>query len=277
MILVTLCLAAGTMFLMALIFSCVLGWANTAFHVEVDLRIDDIFSALPGANCGGCDYIGCRDYAEAIVNNKEVVNKCTVGGATCAQELADIMGVGLDDSLPYFPIVHCGADYESRLGRSTYLGRRSCAAANLVADVQGCTFGCLGFGDCSKACKYDALHVIRGLAVVDYEKCISCGACSKVCPRNIITMVPFKSERVIVVICSNKDTGKDVKKVCKVGCLGCGSCARHSSFFKMENNLPKIDYTQYPDQYNSKILEACQKCPRQQLVFKGKGEVKSHQ
>ncbi|MEZ4565673.1 MAG: (Fe-S)-binding protein [Desulfobacterales bacterium] len=61
---VTLGLAAGTMLLMALVFSYILGWANTAFHVEMDPRVDAVMDSLPGANCGGCGFIGCGEYAE---------------------------------------------------------------------------------------------------------------------------------------------------------------------------------------------------------------------
>lgn len=50
-------LAATTMLAMALVLSFVLGWANRAFHVEVDPRIDAAIDVLPGANCGGCGYV----------------------------------------------------------------------------------------------------------------------------------------------------------------------------------------------------------------------------
>jgi ferredoxin len=76
------------------------------------------------------------------------------------------------------------------------------------------------------ACDYDAIHVIDGVAVIDYEKCIGCGACVKACPRAVISQVPFKSDRILAVQCGNKDFGKDVQEVCEVGCTGCKSCAR---------------------------------------------------
>ena len=73
-------LAATTMLVMGLVLSFVLGWANRAFHVEVDPRVDAVIDALPGANCGGCGYVGCGEYAEAVVLDDEAVNLCTVGG-----------------------------------------------------------------------------------------------------------------------------------------------------------------------------------------------------
>ncbi|NOY69024.1 MAG: RnfABCDGE type electron transport complex subunit B [Deltaproteobacteria bacterium] len=266
---VTLGLAAATMLAMALVFSYVLGWANTAFHVEVDPRIDAVSEALPGANCGGCGFIGCGEYAEAVVEG-EPVDKCVVGGESCAEDLAQIMGVKIGQSYPARPIVHCGAHLEDRLGRSAYKGESRCAGANLVADVQGCTYGCLGFGDCERACNYDAINVIGGLATVDYEKCVGCGACAKACPRNIITITPFKADRMLAVTCSNKDKGKDVKKVCNIGCLGCGACARISDLFKLEDNLSTINYDAYTPECGLEVLKACEKCPRHRLVFVGK-------
>ncbi|MGB9500218.1 MAG: RnfABCDGE type electron transport complex subunit B [Dissulfuribacterales bacterium] len=262
-------LAAAIMLAMALVFSFVLVWANSAFQVEVDPRIDAVMDALPGANCGGCGFIGCGEYAEAVVDGV-AVNKCVVGGESCSADLAQIMGVEVGVALPFRPIVHCGAHYDDRLGRSEYYGEPKCAAANIVADVQGCTYGCLGFGDCASACNYDALHVIDGLATVDYEKCVGCGACAKVCPRNIITITPFKAERMLAVTCSNKDKGKDITKVCTVGCIGCGACARISDLFTIEDNLSTINYDAYEPECGLDVIKACDKCPRKRLVFVGK-------
>jgi RnfABCDGE-type electron transport complex B subunit len=266
---VTIGLSAGTMLLMAVILSFVLGWANKKFHVDVDPRVLRIIDELPGANCGGCGYVGCGEYAEAVALEHETVDKCTVGGQSCAMAVAAIMGVEVGETLPYRPIVHCGAHYEDRLGRNAYRGEHRCSAANLVTDIQGCTYGCLGFGDCAAACQFDALQVVDGLATVDYEKCVGCGACAKVCPRNIITITPFKSSQMLAVTCANKDRGKEVTAVCKVGCIGCGACARTSGLFSIENNLSTIDYDAYEPTCSLDVLEACRKCKRQRLVFVG--------
>ncbi len=266
---VTIGLSGGILLTMALLLTTILGWANRKFQVDVNPRVLTVIDTLPGANCGGCGYVGCGEYAEAVVLEHEAVNKCTVGGQSCALAVAAIMGVEVGETLPYRPIIHCGAHYDDRRGRHEYLGEQRCAAANLITDVQGCTYGCLGFGDCAHACLFDALHVVDGLATVDYDKCVGCGACAKACPRNIITITPFKSSRVLAVACSNKDKGKDVIAVCNVGCIGCGACARTSSLFKIENNLSTIDYDAYSPACSLEVLEACRKCPRQRLVFVG--------
>ena len=267
---VTIGLSATTLFGMAVVISYILGWANKAFYVKVDPRIEAIIGTLPGANCGGCGFVGCGDYAEAVVMSGAPVDKCPVGGAACAAGVASIMGVEVGESYPQRPIVHCGAHYEDRKGRTAYRGEMTCQAANMVAGVQGCTYGCLGFGDCTRACKYDAIHVIDGLATVDYDKCIGCGACGSVCPRNIITITPFKRSQILAVGCSNKDAGKEVMAVCDVGCIGCKACARKSELFKIENNLPTIDYEHWDAECTLDIMEACEKCPRNRLIFVGK-------
>ncbi len=265
---VTILTAAGTMLALAVAMSLVLGWANRAFHVETDPRVDAAVQALPGANCGGCGYVGCSEYAEAVVLHGAPVDLCPVGGLSTAEALAEIMGVGLEEKVPERPVVHCNARLEDRLGRHAYEGEESCAAANMVAGVQGCAYGCLGFGDCVEACPFDAIHLAGGLARVDYEKCVGCGACAKVCPRKVISMVPFRHARVVVVKCSNKDFGPEVKKVCKVGCIGCKACERAmGEYFRVEDNLARADPEKFdPGLDFGPVLE---KCPQEGIVFLG--------
>jgi Na+-translocating ferredoxin:NAD+ oxidoreductase RNF subunit RnfB len=267
-------LAAGIMLALALLMAYVLGWANKALHVTVDGRVERVTAALPGANCGGCGYAGCAEYAEAVVAGKAPPDKCPVGGESCARKIADILGIALQQSWPYRPVVHCGATYDQRLKRNEYHGERTCGSANLIAGVQGCTYGCLGFGDCQAACRFDAIGVIDGLAVVDYELCTGCGACAKACPRNIISMVPFKAESMVVVACSNKDPGRDVRAVCKVGCLGCGTCARVSDLFKIEDGLSRIDYDKYDPDKMEAVNIALDRCPMRRIVLVGEPSAK---
>lgn len=50
-----------------------------------------------------------------------------------------------------------------------------------------CDIGCVGCHLCEKQCDYDAIHVINNLATIDYSKCVSCGRCAAVCPRQLIS------------------------------------------------------------------------------------------
>ncbi|WDP87857.1 MAG: RnfABCDGE type electron transport complex subunit B [Desulfobacter sp.] len=268
----TLAIAAGTMLIMGVILSYILGWANKKFKVEVDPKIESVLAVLPGVNCGGCGYLGCSDYAVAIVADNDPVNKCTVGGEACAMSIADIMGVEVGEMIPMFAVVHCGAHSSDKLGSSLYRGEKRCAAAHLVAGVQGCTFGCLGFGDCVRACNYDALHIEDGLAVVDYEKCVGCGACAKVCPRTIISITGFKADQIPVVACANQDKAKDAKAMCKTACVGCRLCAKESDIFTITQNLSKSDYGAYTGALYDQALKAIEKCPTQCIHFTGEKE-----
>jgi len=257
---VTIGLSAATMIAMAVIFCYILGWANGAFHVEVDPTVEKILDVLSGANCGGCGYVGCGEYAQAIVAGETPVNKCAVGGPGVAAEIAAIMGVEISEAVPIRPLVRCHAHYEDRLQRSEYRGEPTCAAAGLIQGVQGCTYGCLGFGDCVSACNYDAIHIVDGLAVVDYEKCIGCGACAKACPRGVIAMTPFKYDRILAVTCSNHDAAKDVKAFCNVGCTGCKLCTKSSDLFEVQGNLSAIDYEKYSSDHAEDLKKAVAKC-----------------
>ncbi len=263
-------LAAGTMLLLAMLMTYVLGKASIAWHVEEDPRVEQVLEALPGVNCGGCGYANCHEYAEAVVSGEVDIDRCSVGGVSCMTALANILGIEAQANWPSRPIVHCGAKADDRLKKNPYGGEPTCGTANLVSGVQGCAYGCLGLGDCERACPFDAIHVIDGLAVVDYVKCTGCGKCAQVCPRNIISMVPFKADRVIAVGCSNLDPGKHVRAVCKVGCIGCGLCRKASDLFGLEDNLARLDYEQYDPQRHDELLAAAEKCPMKTIVEIGK-------
>lgn len=260
------------MFGLAIISGYLLGWANTVFHVETDPRIDAIQAELPGANCGGCGFVGCLPYAEAVAAGKAPPNKCTVGGPSVAEALAKIMGVEISHSWPSRPVLHCCAHSDDKLGVAAYRGERTCAAANVAGGIQGCAYGCLSFGDCVAACEFDAIHMVDGLPVVDYEKCVGCGACARACPRNIIEMIPFKADRVYVVACANRDFGKDVKAVCKVGCTGCTVCSKASALFHMDGHLAKIRYDAYDPNDLKNAPTAMSKCPSKCILLVGKPE-----
>jgi len=260
--------AAVLLTLLAIAFGVILGWANRAFHVEVDPKVEAIGEALPGANCGGCGFVGCSEYAEAVAAGTTEVDLCGPGGGDCAARLAKIMGVEIEESFPYRAVVHCAADENERFQRREYDGEKTCVSANLVGGVQGCTYGCLGFGDCYRACQYDAIDIVRSLSTIDYGKCIGCKACSQVCPRNIISMVPFKTETMFVVACSNKDKGPVVKEVCAVGCIGCTACSRKADLIEIADNLPTVDYSKYSQAADFEA--AIEKCPRGSMVYVGK-------
>ncbi len=60
----------------------------------------------------------------------------------------------------------------------------------LNSGPKDCRFGCLGLGTCKEYCKFDAISVIDGVAIIDEEKCVMCGKCIEVCPKSIIHIKP---------------------------------------------------------------------------------------
>ena len=250
-------------------FAVVLLIASEKLKVEVDPKVEQIHAVLPHLDCGACGFAGCSQYAKALLGNAELLGKCAPGGPATSAKIADILNLQVSDSGPQKrPIVHCRAHADDKTIYAIYQGIQSCTAANALANVQACGFGCLGFGDCTRACKFDALHIVEGLATVDYDKCTGCTACSKACPRNLIEMVPFRFENMMTVACSSKETGKSTRAFCKAGCIGCGLCAKQSDLFKVEDNLARFDYARY--QMTEKEEAAMKKCPTKVIIYRGK-------
>jgi len=265
----TVLLAAVVLFGLVLVFAGLLGFAKEKLKVEQDPRIDEITEALPSANCGGCGYAGCADFAKAVVEQKAACDGCPVGGSKVAAKIAEIMGIEVVETAPYRVVIHCGARGDQKLGRVKYDGVKTCSEANVVGVTMACTYGCLEYGDCVKACTFDALHMIDGKPTVDYDKCTGCGACVEVCPRNLIEKIPFKQEQMLVVACANHEPPRMVKQVCQVGCVGCGLCKKlRPEIFSLDNNLAGIDYEAYTgDEDVEKVLD---KCPAEVLLYFGK-------
>ncbi len=211
---------------LGVVFGCLLAFASEKFAVEVDPRQTQIRGVLPGANCGGCGFPGCDNYAEACVTGKAPLNCCVAGGAPVAAKIADIMGVAASTAEPVVAFVRCQGSKSKTSKNCIYIGNIDCQSASVVPGrgPEACSFGCMGFGTCTKACKFDAIHVIDGVAKVNRDKCVGCKACSEACPRGIITMVP-KAKKVHVA-CSNPMPGPFVRKVCTAGCIGCQMCVK---------------------------------------------------
>lgn len=164
--------------------------ASKAFYVYEDPTVVAIDDVLPGANCGGCGLPGCNANAEAIVKGEASVNSCVAAGEDVAMAIAAIMGVSISDSEPEFAGPGCYYSKDEADMEYIYDGVTDCrAAALLYGGMKTCRIGCLGLGTCVKACLFDALSIGEdGLPKVDQEKCTGCGACERICPKNIIRL-----------------------------------------------------------------------------------------
>ena len=177
-----------------LIGAVILVAASIFMYVPVDERVEQITGCLPGANCGACGCAGCADYAKSIVEDGNAINKCTPGGAKSVAAIAEIMGVEATASEPMKAVVTCSGTCDKTSKRYEFDGIHSCQAVKGLYGGDGlCKFGCLGYGDCTRACAFDAIHIVDGIAKVDREKCTGCGACAAACHEGAIAMVDGKA------------------------------------------------------------------------------------
>lgn len=235
--------------ILGLVLGLVLYAVSRKFKVEEDPRVGQIAELLPGANCGGCGLPGCAAFAAACVKADSMDGlKCTVCKSEVMQQIAAITGHAVEVGVEKVAVVRCNGSCQDRPSLRIYDGARSCAAASLMnGGATGCFYGCLGCGDCVRACKFNAISMDpeTGLPVVDQDKCTACGACVKACPRFIIELRnKNKMDRRVYVSCVNRDKGPVAKKACAVACIGCGKCVKACPFeaITLENNLAYIDF-----------------------------------
>lgn len=221
--------AVGLLGALGAVFGVVLTIADKKFAVEVDERIAQVRQCLGGANCGACGFAGCDAFAGAVVAGKAPVNGCPAGGAKAAKAIADIMGTQASVTEPRVARVICQGECGVSRERYEYDGYRSCQmAAQMAGGPKMCRFACVGLGDCVEACRFDAIHIENGLAVVDKDKCTACGNCEKVCPRHVIQLRP--QDATVLVRCQNSDTARAAREQCMKACIGCKRCEKECKY-----------------------------------------------
>ena len=254
--------------------------ASKKFEVYEDPRIAQVQEILPAANCGGCGYPGCSGFATACVNSESLVGLfCPVGGSEVMGKVAGILGKEASSADATVAVVRCNGTCEARPKINQYDGVKSCAvASSLYGGETGCSFGCLGYGDCVDVCNFDAIFInpVTGIAEVIEDKCTSCGACVKACPKNLIELrKKGPKSRRIFVSCMNKDKGVIAKKACTNACIGCSLCFKECAFdaIKIENNLAYIDHNKC--RLCRKCVDVCPTNAIHELNFPPKKEKKA--
>lgn len=227
---------------LGIFFASILAVANKTLKIEEDPRILTVENILPGLNCGACGYAGCQAFAMALVKGEAPVNSCLAGGEEMIDKLAASLGIEKKELTKQVAVLHCNANANERTKEADYKGIETCLAANLVKGITNCTYGCIGFGDCSIACPFGAITMIEGLPRVAPDRCTSCGKCIEACPRKLFSIERYNNG-VVAVACSSADTASRVRKICKKGCIACKVCEKLSEgVFKVEGNLARVDY-----------------------------------
>lgn len=243
---------------LGILFGVILAIASRIFAVEVDERVEQITEALPGANCGGCGYSGCAALADAIVKGEAKPNACNSCSSAGIKQISAIMGIEMEEAIPLHAHVKCSGNCRTARYKYRYEGATDCIAAErLGGGDKECANGCIGLGTCVAACKYDAIHVVDGVAVVDNAKCIGCGACAVLCPKQIIQLIPVSSK--YCVECRSVEPGAITRKQCDDGCIACKICEKNCPV----GAITVTDFVASIDQ--SKCIgcgKCAEKCPR---------------
>ncbi|MDR3114106.1 MAG: RnfABCDGE type electron transport complex subunit B [Treponema sp.] len=241
-IVITACFAL----ILAFILGLALGFFREFFAVPEDPLKGQVRDCLPGANCGACGFPGCDGYAAAVAAGEAAINRCSVGGKGTAEKLAALMG-GEASVTPLVAVLACQGSREHAPLKGAYWGIPTCRGAKLSAGgTKLCSWGCLGYGDCSKVCQFGALHIgADGLPHIDGAKCTGCKRCVAECPQQLLRDIP-KDRQGAMPFCSNRNPIKTmVKKTCKAGCIKCEACVKNcpEKCITMDKGIPLVDYT----------------------------------
>jgi len=279
----TILITVISLSLLALLSAVILYFVAQKFKVFEDPRIDEVAAVLPQANCGGCGFAGCRNFAESLVTAETFDGlNCPVGGAEVMGIAGKILGKEAPVVDPMVAVLKCNGNPEARPRTSRYNGAVDCRISNsLFIGETDCSYGCMGYGDCVRSCQFDAIYIdpYTNLPVIYDEKCVACGACVKACPRHLIELrKKAKKDRKIYVACSNCDKGGPARRACKVACIGCNKCQKVCEYdaITIENNLAYIDAVK------CKMCRKCvTECPTNAIIEvnfpprKEKGEVQA--
>jgi RnfABCDGE-type electron transport complex B subunit len=237
--------------------------ASRVLHVVEDPRLGAVEQMLPHTNCGACGYPGCRAFAEALVSGAELPAKCSVSSPDDHSRIASYLGVDVGQQVKRVARLACAGGNNVARNRANYQGLESCSAAALVAGGgKACFWGCIGLGDCYRACGFDAIEMnSHDLPVVDEQLCTACGDCVEACPKDLFSLQNVNHR--LWVACSSLANGDEILEECEVACTGCARCAMDApDQIEMKNNLPVIHYEK-----GRVTAEPTQRCPSGAIVW----------
>ena len=94
-------ISMGVLGVTGAVAAVLLYYISQLFKVEEDPRIDLVQAVLPGANCGGCGFAGCRAFAEACVKADSLNGlSCPVGGDPTMEEVSKVLAPAAESAAP---------------------------------------------------------------------------------------------------------------------------------------------------------------------------------
>jgi RnfABCDGE-type electron transport complex B subunit len=248
-----------------LFFGFLIALANKKFYVWEDPRINEVEQLLPNSNCGACGQPGCRAFAEGLVAGRLQPSGCTVMGAEDISDVASYLGVDAGAASKRVARLLCAGGKHEAARNSDYSGIESCKAATAVAGGgKACNWGCLGLGDCEKACLLDAIFMNDDLLpVVLPERCTACNDCVVACPKDLFVLMPI--EQKLIVQCKNLLKGDAAEDLCSVACNTCNRCVADAEpgVIEIINNLAVINY----EKNELTSPKAIERCPTGAIVW----------
>ncbi len=199
----------------------------------------------------------------AIAKGEAPVNACPVGGEAVGKVIAGIMGQEVVESARMAAFVKCTGTCEKTKDNYNYTGVEDCEMMAFIpgGGSKACNYGCMGFGSCVKACPFDAIHIVNGVAVVDREACKACGKCIAKCPHHLIELAPY--DQKTFVGCSSHAKGKAVTTACELGCIGCKKCEKTCP----NGAITVTDFCAHIDYEKCTNCGACKEaCPRHVIL-----------
>ncbi len=256
----TVLIVVAIVAVLAVLFSVLIVLISKLCAVKTDEKESQIMENLASANCGGCGFNGCQDFAKALLEGKADLSMCGPTPNENKKIIAKILEIPFSEQEEKYAVVKCAGGINAT-NKYDYIGLEGCGAqSKVLGGKKTCPSGCLGGCSCVKLCPYHAIKLVNDVAYVDKSLCESCGVCVKVCPKTLIELIPKTAK--VYVACSSKCKGKEVIDSCKVGCIACGLCAKAcpENAIEMIDNLPAINYSKCTG-----CLTCVEKCPRKTI------------
>lgn len=255
-------IAAFSLGLLGALCALILYFVAKKFEVKEDTRIEELNALLPQANCGACGQAGCKQFAALIVERQSLENLfCPVGGQDLMGVLGQKLGLATQSFEKKVAVLKCQGTRTAAPDKIDYHLIPNCRLRHQQnCGMTACTQGCLRGGDCVRVCKFGALYFDeeKGLPVVVEEKCTSCGACLKACPRLLFEL--RTAHEKVYVACMNQEKGAIAKANCSSACIACQKCIRlidNPHLGQMSENLAILKEGIDAGVWGERLVEAC--------------------